>query len=426
VTDGTPLRVSHASRVASFGHVRAKLYGHRLELPALREVIEDIGAGRYHDVHIAAFLTACAGNRLDVDEISSLTHAMIEAGERLEWAAERVVDKHCVGGLPGNRTTPIVVAIVAAAGLTMPKTSSRAITSPAGTADVMETITNVELDLHEMKSVVDQHGGCLVWGGAVSLSPVDDLLIHVERALDVDSEGQLVASVLSKKAAAGSTHVLIDIPWGPTAKVRSLEAARWLARDLEEVGRRIGLAVTTVLTDGRQPVGRGIGPALEARDVLAVLRGDEGAPVDLRERALDLAGRVLELGEVARFGHGRVLAQQLLDDGAAWERFRAICKAQGWLHQPPVAPLMKAILARSTGVVVDIDNRRLARVAKFAGAPADPSAGLVLHKRLGDWVEEGEPLFTIHAESEGERAYALDYLQTQSDIIRVEPPKETP
>lgn len=184
------------------------------------------------------------------------------------------------GGLPGKRTTPIVVAIVASHGLVMPKTSSRAITSPAGTADTMETLAPVDLDLAAMRRAVEQEGACLVWGGSVRLSPADDILIRVERVLDIDAQGQLIASVLSKKIAAGSTHIVIDIPVGATAKVRTDDAAAELADQLTEVGRVFGVTVRCVITDGAQPVGRGIGPALEARDVLAALQGLPDAPND--------------------------------------------------------------------------------------------------------------------------------------------------
>src|SRR5690606_7522873 len=248
-----------------------------------------ISKGRYADVHLASFITACAGDALDIEEMTYLTQAMVDAGEKLQWDQTPIVDKHCIGGLPGNRTTPLVVAIVAAYGLTMPKTSSRAITSPAGTADTMEVLTNVTLSLEEIKIVVEKEGGCVVWGGTAQLSPADDVLIKIEKALDIDSEGQLIASVLSKKAAAGSTHVVIDIPVGETAKVRSTEMAQKLQDHMETVGNAVGLNVKVVVTDGTQPVGRGIGPTLEAIDILKVLKNEEDAPKDLTERALLLA-----------------------------------------------------------------------------------------------------------------------------------------
>ena len=219
--EGDEITVTHAKSIPSLSFVRSKIYGNTLSGGDFCEIIKDITLGRYSDIHISSFLTACAVGRLSAQEIVDLTKAMVEAGDRLSWPSDIVVDKHCVGGLPGNRTTPIIVSIVAAFGLTMPKTSSRAITSPAGTADTMEVLTPVELDVLTLQNVVKKEKGCIVWGGSVALSPADDMMIRVEKALDLDSEGQLVASVLSKKIAAGSTHVLIDIPIGLTAKVRS-------------------------------------------------------------------------------------------------------------------------------------------------------------------------------------------------------------
>jgi thymidine phosphorylase len=417
--EGDELTVTHAPPLEAFAHVRAKMYGHRLDERAFDAIVREISAGWWPDIHISAFLTACAGSRLDVGEMIALTRAMVGAGERLSWGRALVADKHCVGGLPGNRTTPIVVAITAAHGLLIPKTSSRAITSPAGTADVVDTFTRASLSLSEIRRVVEREGGCLAWGGSMGLSPVDDVLIGVEHPLDLDSEGQLVASVLSKKVAAGSTHVLIDLPVGPTAKVRSVEAAAVLARDLGEVGRAVGLQVSVMTTDGSQPVGVGIGPALEAHDVLAVLRGAPG-PQDLRERALAVAGRVLELDPGVPAGMGLARARELLESGQAWRKLVAIAEAQGGLREPPVAPLRAPVVAARAGRVQAIDNRRLARVAKLAGAPGAPSAGVRMNKRLGDPVEVGEPLFEVHAETRGELGYALDYVGTRSSVFAVE------
>jgi len=416
--EGAQVTLRHPAPLESLGHVRAKIYGRKLTAPALDAVIGDVAAGRYSQLQLAAFVTACAGDRLDAEETVALTRAMVDAGERIPWDGGLVLDKHCVGGLPGNRTTPIIVAIVAACGLRIPKTSSRAITSPAGTADTMETLAPVELDVPAMRRVVERTGGCIVWGGAVRLSPADDVLIRVERPLDLDSQGQLVASILSKKAAAGATHVLIDMPVGPTAKVRSPHAAHQLAHLLRHAAQALGLKLQVVQTDGTAPVGFGIGPALEARDVLAVLRREAQAPADLEQRALLLAGHLLELGGVAE-GEGLPLASRTLAEGAAWRKFQDICEAQGGLRTLPVAPCRHSVEAQRSGSVVVIDNRRLARIAKLAGAPRASAAGIDLHVRTGDFVERGQPLFTLHAATPGELGYALQYAHSQQDTVHV-------
>jgi thymidine phosphorylase len=417
--EGDEITVSPPEFLDSLSHVRAKIYGQRLDPPAMTSIIRDVAAGRYSDLYLSAFITACAGDHLDLAETIALTQSMIAVGERVSWPGARIMDKHCVGGLPGNRTTLLVVPIIAACGLTIPKTSSRAITSPAGTADTMETLAPVALDIAAMRRVVEREGGCIVWGGAVRLSPADDILIRVARPLDLDSVGQLVASVLSKKAAAGATDVIIDIPVGATAKVRTTDAAHALGACLTDVGAAIGLNVYPVVTDGSQPVGRGIGPALEARDALAVLRGDAAAPADLRERSVLLAGHILERAGKAVAGAGAAMARAVLADGSAWCKFQAICEAQGGMRVPPLSTHRYPVTADRAGRVAVIDNRRLARVAKLAGAPLAAAAGVELHTPLDSVAARGEPLFTVHAQTPGELAYALDYVKKSHKIIEL-------
>jgi thymidine phosphorylase len=419
-SDGDSVTVRHADPVESLGEMRRRIYGHRLDGAALSAIVSDIVDGRYSDVHLAAFVTACAALPLDGQETVELTRTMVAVGERLSWPGSPIVDKHSVGGLPGNRTTPIVVAIVAAHGLTMPKTSSRAITSPAGTADTMETLAPVDLDLATIRRVVERESGCIAWGGSVRLSPADDILIRIERALDLDTEGQLIASVLSKKIAAGSTHLVLDIPVGPTAKVRSAEAATALSQRLEEVASAFDLRTKVILSDGNQPVGRGIGPALEARDVLAVLQDSPHAPADLRDRACILAGTLLELGGRAPAGAGRRLAGATLADGRAWIKFQRICEAQGGMRVPGTAKHRHPLLSGRDGRVVRVDNRKLAKLAKLAGAPDSKAAGVEMHARLGDERRTGDSLCTVHAETRGELEYALDYAAAHPDIFEVE------
>lgn len=417
---GERLRFQHPVPSEAMGHVRAKIGGGELSEGQCDTIIREVVDGRLSNVEIAAFLVACASSQMTASEVTGLTRAMVHTGNRVSWPHPMVVDKHCIGGLPGNRTTPIVVPIACALGLIMPKTSSRAITSPAGTADTVATFTRVDLDLEAMRRVVEAEGGCMVWGGAMGLSPADDLLIRVERTLDLDSEGQLVASVLSKKAAAGSTHVLIDIPVGPTAKVRDRAEAESLLASLTATANAMGLILHGLLSDGTQPIGHGIGPALEAHDVLAVLQQRPGAPQDLHDKAVEVAAHVIELGGLAQGEQAATLARQVLADGRAWRKFQAICEAQGGLREPGRASCTHPVSATHAGVVTRIDNRLLARVAKLAGAPHAATAGMDLHVHVGDHVERGQPLYTLHAESGGELAYALDFAGRHPGMVHTE------
>lgn len=421
ISDGEPVSVSHAPVIASLGAVRKKIYGHTLNVTEIQSIISDISAHRYSDIEIASFISVCAGERLNPDEIIALTQAMVACGRRLRWPGHaQVYDKHCIGGLPGNRTTPLVVAIVSAAGLTIPKTSSRAITSPAGTADTMEALTNVNLELADIQRVVKETGACLAWGGAVNLSPADDLLIRIERALELDGEGQLIASVLSKKIAAGSTHTIIDIPVGATAKVRRHGDADRLMALFNQVGKACGIQVRCIITDGSRPVGAGIGPVEEARDLLAVLQCHPQAPLDLRERALMLAAQLLDLARRCGLQTALRQASDLLDSGKAWRQFQRIVEAQGGLKSLPDADYSVIEKANHSGVIRAIDNRKLARLAKLAGAPVDAAAGLRLHVNVGTRIDIGDPLFTLFSNSAGESDYALTYYRDNPDIFNME------
>tara|TARA_R110002095_G_scaffold169736_1_gene147451 strand:- start:382 stop:1893 length:1512 start_codon:yes stop_codon:yes gene_type:complete len=420
VQSGAKVFIGHAPVVQSLRAVRKKIYDHALNDDEILAIITDISEHRYSDIEIASFLSVCAGSRLNTDEITGLTRAMVACGKRLTWpGSERVFDKHCIGGLPGNRTTPLVVAIVSAAGLKIPKTSSRAITSPAGTADTMDTLVNVNLQLEDIKQVVEETGGCLAWGGAVKLSPADDLLIRIERALDLDGEGQLIASVLSKKIAAGSTHAIIDIPVGDTAKVRSQADADRLASLFSHVGKACGLHVRCIISDGSRPVGAGIGPVEEARDVLDVLQCQPEAPQDLRNRSILLAAHLLDLAYAEGLDNALRKATELLDSGKAWEQFKRIVKAQGGFKTLPKANHQVVEKAVCSGVIQAIDNRKLSRFAKLAGAPVDPTAGLRLHANVGMYVCAGEPLFTLYSDSVGELDYALAYYRDNPDIYLI-------
>lgn len=417
VLPGDEVYFSHPPVVNSLSAMRKKIFGQTLTEKEITTIVEDISEHRYRDVEIASFLSVCAGGRLSVDEIIGLTKAMVKCGKKLTWGGQnKVFDKHCVGGVPGNRTTPLVVSIASAAGLMIPKTSSRAITSPAGTADTMEVLTDVNLSLDKIQEIVSQTGACLAWGGAVNLSPADDLFIRIERALDIDGEGQLIASMLSKKIAAGSTHAIIDIPLGETAKVRTQEQAEHLAGMFYEVGMACGIQLRCIITDGSKPVGYGIGPAEEAKDIVAVLECDPKAPKDLRKKSILLAANLIDLATRKGMENCIVKATELLDSGQALAQFNKIINAQGGRKEIPKSGFVHNEILHQRKKVKKIDNRKLARLAKLAGAPHCQSAGIRLHANVGEEVLEGEPLFSILAGSSGELDYALQYYQNNPDI----------
>jgi thymidine phosphorylase len=416
---GSAAKVLPAEPPASLPALRRKIDGERLSRDELRGIVQDIAQARYSKIELAAFVVATHGADLERDEVLYLTEAMIDAGQRLDWQqAVRggpVVDKHCIGGIPGNRTSMLVVPIVAAHGMLCPKTSSRAITSPAGTADTMAVLAEVELPVQRLQQIVRDTNGCLAWGGTAELSPADDILISVERPLAIDSHGQMVASILSKKIAAGSTHLVLDIPVGPTAKVRSMAQAQQLRKLFEYVALHLRLQLDVMITDGSQPIGQGIGPVLEARDVMRVLRNDPAAPADLREKSLRLAGRVIEFDPDVRGGDGWRIARDILESGRALARMQAIVDAQGRVAEPPqLGELTHEVLAAAAGRVAAIDNLLLARIARLAGAPQVPGAGVDLLRKVDDSVAAGQPLYRIHARYPADLGFARSLAQRDS------------
>lgn len=404
---GGQVEVVRCPSLKSHNVLRRKIGGAELSEAEFRLVVRDLAEGRYAPAEIAGFLVAAANN-LSFAEIVALTRVRAEHVQRLTWDSDLVVDKHSMGGIPGSRITLIVVPIVAAHGLLIPKTSSRAITSAAGTADAMEVIARVDLTVADMRRVVGECRGCIAWNGHISHSPVDDVMNAINRPLGVPSKLLDVTSILSKKIAAGSTHVLIDIPGGPYAKLKTLAAAQELGKLFEQVGSAVGLTVKARATDGSVPIGRGIGPALEVRDVLAVLSGDEMRPRDLEDKALSFAGELIEWDPRVRAGEGRSRAEELLRSGAAKAAFWRIAEAQG-LKSPIIRPgqYHREIKADRGGVLREINGFRVAGLARAAGAPSDKAAGVDILVGVGEKVREGQPVLRLHAVQEAMLARAL-------------------
>ncbi len=416
--DGEEFDIKHMEPLLSFSTIRDKLRGKPFTEEGIYNVIKDVVDGKYTDMHMSCLCSATEGSQLSDEEIAYFAKAMTNTGEVIKWDYDIVVDKHCIGGIPGNRTTPPAIAIVAEYGLHIPKTSSRAITSPAGTADTMEVLTNIMVPTEKIREIVDKVGGCLVWGGAVDLNPSDDIIINVKKDLDLDSKGQMLASILSKKVAAGSTHILIDVPYGPSAKTKTLESAQQLKDDFENLGKKLGVTVLVNISDGAQPVGNGVGPALEARDIVKVLKNEPDAPKDLLEKTIYLSGLIIEFDPKVKKGEGEKIAREILESGRAWKRFEQICEAQGGMKEIPEAKLSYDVLAEKDGIVYEFDNRKLSQLAKLAGCPSQWAAGVYLYKHLNDTVKKGEKLYTIYSNSQGELDLAKS-LTEEVEIVKV-------
>ncbi|MFH0848508.1 MAG: AMP phosphorylase [archaeon] len=406
--DGEAVEVTPAGSPPSLLHIRSKLRGRSLAVTELRDIVRDVVDGKLSDIEIASFVVGLHSFGISPEEAYGLSTAMVETGVTLKLGASMIVDKHSIGGVPGDKTTLLVVPIVSACGLTIPKTSSRAITSAAGTADRAEVLMPVKFSVDEMSRIVKRTNGCVVWGGALDLAPADDLFVQVEHPLSIDP--LLLPSILSKKKAVNADVVVIDIPCGRGTKVKTIGEAEILARDFMRLGSRLGMRLQCAITFGEQPVGHCVGAALEAREALETIMGRSSVP-DLVDKAVDLAGILLEMAGITQ--NGWDLAMETLKSGKAEKKLREIISEQGGDGKitPENIPIGKEsvdIISDNSGYVFWINNNSLVQLARVSGAPKDNGAGIIIHKKIGDTVKEGEKLYTIYAEkgtklSEAER-----------------------
>ncbi len=411
VSEGEMVSVELARRPESVDYIREKVNGQRLTSWKIERIVGDTVERRLSDIELAAFVTALHVHGVSMEEVAALSRSMIWSGKTLNFGRSPILDKHSIGGVPGDKTTLIVVPIIAAAGYTIPKSSSRAITSPAGTADRMEVLAPVDLHFDSIREIVENVGACIVWGGSIDLAPADDLFIRIEYPLSIDP--LLLPSIMSKKKAMGSTHVVIDIPVGIDAKIKALGEAEQLANDFIELGSRFDMHIECAVTEGSQPIGYNIGPVLEAREAMETLMGE--GPHELVDKATNLAGILLEM-----VGHedGKQMAHTLLAKGKAMGKMREIIGAQGGDPEVTLDDLAPGkythdVPASRDGRVLWFNNRDLVRIARAAGTPGSKGAGVKLFAKTGDRVEEGEPLFRIYSESANKLENAVRALETQ-------------
>ncbi len=414
------IRVTPVPKLVSLVYIKKKLNGEELREKEIREIISDMGKNALSEIETSAFVSAVFVHGYTLDETVAMTKALAENGKEIKISKKPVVDKHCIGGTNG-RTTMIVVPIVASAGCFIPKTSSRSITSAAGTADVMEVLADVSLSMNKIKSITENIGGVIAWGGALDLAPVDDEIIKIEHPFSLDPPGQVIASVMAKKASVGSRFVVIDLPVGPDVKIHTKEKAEDMARKFIAVGKHLGIKVQAVLTDGTHPCGKVFGPALEAKYVMQILEGEFFD--DLAQKSCELAGILLELCGKAKKGKGYTIAKEILESGRALKKMQQIIKAQGRHYlkssKMPKLKLGKDVLSTGSGTIDKINVRKCNTVARIAGAPADKEAGLYLYVEEGNILKKKQPLFRIFSKNKRKLKLALDYAK-KNEIVALE------
>ena len=383
--------------------IQKKLVGKNLTYKEIYNLMDEISHHRLSDILTTYFVAASFKEGFSEDELYHFTKAMVETGAKLQFDGI-VADKHSTGGVAGTRTTMLIVPIIAAAGFKIPKTSSRAITSPAGTADVMETIASVNFTPKQITKIVNEIGGCIVWGGHLGIAPADDIIIRIEEPLSFESFDKVIVSIMAKKIAASTTHLILDIPVGKTMKIRHFSDAEKVANKFKALGKKFGLNVIADVNEMLEPAGRGVGPYLEARDVLYVLEQKKDRPAALEAKALRLAGKLLDIcfKDAKIDKNGEDEARRLLTEGIALDKFREIVGAQGGdknIHSDAFKSKahISEIKSSRKGKIKKIDNYHLNTLAKLLGAPKDKYAGIYLLKKLDESVDTGEPMMQLHS-----------------------------
>lgn len=393
-------------RPQTYNYIKAKMKKRDTVLTKqqIDAIVADVVSGELSSLEKSAFLLSQYYQDYNMDEIEHLCRAIATSGEVVDWSTT-AYDKHSLGGVPGNKVTLLIVPIMAAAGLFIPKTSSRAITSPSGTADTMEALgCNVSFTSEEIKEITRKAGGCIVWGGALNLAPADDILIkEVEFPLGINPRSMMMASIMAKKYAQGIDFLVLDVPTGKGCKVTDLEEAQTLSRNFGELGRRLGIHVECGITFGSLPVGHAIGPALEAREALQALISPTTASTSLVEKSTILAGMGLEMSGKAVKGQGQAMAKEILYSGKAYQKMKQIIEAQGGNPEmkPEDVPIGKYTCeyrAPADGWPADIDNTAVTLIAQTAGAPTDKGAGVhfIVKKEA---VKAGDVIFRVHSSS---------------------------
>jgi pyrimidine-nucleoside phosphorylase len=369
------------------------------------------------DYQVSAWAMAVLLNGMTPRETSDLTTSLANSGERMDCSlvVPVAVDKHSTGGV-GDKTTLVVEPVVAACGLPVGKLSGRGLGFSGGTLDKMESIPGFRTDLTTEEFLNQlRETGLVLTGQTANLAPADGKLYALRDVTGtVQSIPLIASSVMSKKIAAGADAILLDVKVGEGAFMETLEDARKLAELMVSIAVSAGRRCTALLSDMNQPLGQAVGNALEVREAIHTLHGK--GPEDFREHCLVAAAHMLVLGQKAGdASEGRSMAEEALDGGGAWERFTALIAAQGgdvsYVEDPdrlPKASRIETIPEPRGGYLRQINARIVGETAVLLGAgrekkgdPIDHAVGIEIFHNVGDRIEEGQPLFAVHANEEG-------------------------
>ena len=419
LSEGSKITLTLTPSAQSLQAVKRKIAGNILSSKDYCLIADDIANNRYSNMDIASFLVAM-GSFVTPSEVLDLTQAL-RGDKNLDWGGEEIVcDYHCMDDIPANKVDLIITALVSAYGLPMPKLVLPSLNSTIGVLDAMKGLANVEVDARSLKKQVLERRGAVASLENIDICAADKIICGVERQNGLSTLERAVASMLANKLAAGITHLLVDIPVGIRSKIKTSQEAMRLRKLIEYVGDMLGLNVDVAITDGSEPIGSGIGAALEARDVMNVLKNKEEAPDDLREKSLFMAGRILEFDPKLRGGQGFLVAKELLKSGKAFDCFQMIVKTQGKKEPAQLGHLTRDIVADKSGSIVRINTALINRIAILAGAGQYAGAGIDIFRKSGESVTAGDILYRIYSCNQNDFAFVSSIIESGKTGFEIE------
>ncbi|HWZ42134.1 MAG TPA: thymidine phosphorylase [Candidatus Saccharimonadales bacterium] len=422
--------------------IRKKRDGGELSGPEIEFIVSGCTAGELPDYQLSAWLMAVLLKGMSRTETAALTQAMLHSGEVLDWRefTQKKVDKHSTGGV-GDKTSLILTPIVAAGGLLVPMISGRGLGHTGGTLDKLESIPgfNVNLSSGEMRQVLATCGACMI-GQTASICPADKKLYALRDVTGtVESPALICASIMGKKMAEGIDALVLDVKTGSGAFMKQEADAIHLAELMVETGERMGKKVIALITGMDQPLGRAVGNALEVIECIETLQGH--GPEDLTELSLELAAWMFYLGErTVSVDAGRKLARELVANGAALRNFLQMTGLQGGNVQSltdfsllPTARHRMDVPSESSGYVTQIDCEKIGIASLVLGGgrstkedSINPAVGVIVHKKTGDKVSQGEPLCTLHYDDDRQLSEAKSLIESSYTVNATPPPARSP
>ena len=400
--------------------IRKKMLWKKITDEEIDAIIEDIKDNKIHELVLAYYVSTSFFYKSDAHELAYTTKATAYTWDMYRFPGI-VAGKYCIWWVPGNETTMIVIPILASLWITLPKTFSKAITSPAATWECVNVLMDIEFDKSEVIRLTDKVWACLVWNEKLNLAPVNDRIIKVSSPLWMEPYARMISSIMAKNYAMGINHCLIDIPMWPTAKVATMKDAKRVAKRFREIWEYLWIKMDVEITDGSQPIWRWIWACLQAREALRILQQYKTRSEDLEKKAIFLAARILVLCWVANsMGNAEKLVKTQLENWEAWKKMQEIIKAQNWepnikSEDIQLGKFSHDVVADKDCIITHVDMKHLNTMVRWLWAPKEYQAWIYLHKKLWDKVKKWEVIYTMYSPSANKLNLVKD-VQLQKDF----------